>query len=377
MRVTALLLAMLAAAAAHSHDAVDLPELPIPEIDQLFPVDDIAAAVRWADWESHLSFYDSSPHWIRFEDRAQIDLFPKRWHVVALAESHFVQLSELLAGIQEDLQKGDGCGFRGSKRFTVYLLGTSQGGVDNEFLWTFGAGLNSLRQDTGWEHHVLKNRFSVAGGQWAGDTELRDTGMSMRFHSVLIDNAFCAGYHTSHSNGSPRHSSKRHSFDPYHGPSTDWLPVADLLDGNVAVTPPEEPAEPAEPAEPEAETPAADNSAELAQLQATVAALRDSLRAAGVGAAALRGSLLALQAQIDALKAAGGTTTTTITLVDTVEIARVDTVHFCPPTDEDRQNLFDAFTGVNSDTSGTEGAGKATAVRPSSWGAIKALMQED
>ena len=96
-----------------------------------------------------------------------------------------------------------------------------------------------------------------------------------------------------------------------------------------------------------------DNSDELAQLRATVAAL---------------------QSEIDALEAAADGTTT-ITLVDTVEIARVDTVHFCPPSDEDRQALFDAFTGVNEDSTG--GAGKAAAaVRLESWGAIKALMQE-
>ena len=113
---------------------------------------------------------------------------------------------------------------------------------------------------------------------------------------------------------------------------------------------------------------------ELAQLRATVSALRDSLRDANTGAAALRGALLALQSQIDALEAAAGTTT--VTLFDTVEVARVDTVHFCPPSDEDRQDLFDLFTGVDEDTTNAGGAGKAS-VRVESWGAIKALIQEE
>ena len=53
MRFTALLLACVlavtAAGVAHGHDEYDLPNLPIPEIDQLFPVDDLDAALRLAD----------------------------------------------------------------------------------------------------------------------------------------------------------------------------------------------------------------------------------------------------------------------------------------------------------------------------------------
>ena len=396
MRFTVLLLAcVLAATAAYSHDGYDLPELPIPVIDQLFPVDDMAAALRLADrplWTGW-GFDDDAAvvRWATEFFNSPLQPRSDRWYIVALSEGSFRQVGELLAGIQQPLNNiieipewdDDFCkGLDG--RFGVYLQGWSQGREDDEFLWTFGAGLRSngggYRQsyvepggfDFGWSHYYLKNRFSVAGGDWDAATDLHNTGFSMRFRFTLVDDAHCADAHITHSGSSTRHGRQRHSYTgaQHDGPWTDWLPVADLLDGTVAATSPA-PEVPEAPEAPEApETPAADNSAELAQLRAANAALR--------------GSLLALQSQIDALEAAAGGTTTTITLVDTVEVARVDTVevarvdtlHYCPPSDEDRQDLFDAFTGVNSDTSGTGGAGKATAVRPSSWGAIKALIQQ-
>lgn len=145
---------------------------------------------------------------------------------------------------------------------------------------------------------------------------------------MLIDNVGCELKHTTHSDGSANHSDQRHEGKFYVGPWTAWMPGYDLLAGYLADT----------------DAPIAQLRAELDALHGDLAAVRDSLQSA----------------------AAGGTTTT---------ITRVDTVHFCPTTDEDRQNLFDAFTGVNSDTTG--GAGKATAVRPSSWGAIKALIREE
>ena len=40
-----------AASAAYSHDRVDLPELPTPEISRIFPVADLHTAFRWAGWE--------------------------------------------------------------------------------------------------------------------------------------------------------------------------------------------------------------------------------------------------------------------------------------------------------------------------------------
>ena len=63
MRFAALLLALLVATAAHSHDEIDLPELPIPVIDQLFPVDDMTAAFRWADREPLEASGYASDYW--------------------------------------------------------------------------------------------------------------------------------------------------------------------------------------------------------------------------------------------------------------------------------------------------------------------------
>ena len=198
----------------------------------------------------------------------------------------------------------------------------------------------------------------------------------IRFRYSQIDHVGCAWDHV-HKPGTGQHTNDKYHAsweDSAFPPSLDgdwspWYLVSALRSGNVAVTSPADP-DPVDPAEPEAESPA-DDSAELARLRATVSALRDSLRAAGVWAAALRGALLALQAQIDALQSADGTAT--VTLIDTVEVARVDTVHFCPPTDEDRQALFDAFTGLQDSTA----AAPKAAVQVESWGAIKALVREE
>ena len=59
-----------------------------------------------------------------------------------------------------------------------------------------------------------------------------------------------------------------------------------------------------------------------------------------------------------------------VTLYDTEMVSHTDTLLFCPPTDEDRQELFDLFTGVGDDSTNTDGAGKA-AVRVESWSAIR------
>ena len=154
-------LAVTAASVAHSHDEVVFPELPIPEIDQLFPVEDMAAAFRWAD----------RPLWTRALRWRGSGTFgsPDRWHVVALSEGQFRQVDELLAGTQQTqntISDGHGRCEGLDGRFGVYLSSWSQGGVDNEFLWTFGTGLSYISY-IGWyayPNHLLKNRFSVAGG---------------------------------------------------------------------------------------------------------------------------------------------------------------------------------------------------------------------
>ena len=247
MRLTVLLLAcVLAVTAAHSHDAVDLPELPIPEIDQLFPVDDMAAAFRWADrppWTGW-GFDDDAAvvRWATEFFNSPLQPRSDRWHIVALSEGSFRQVGELLAGIQQPLNNtvdisefdDDWCkGLDG--RFGVYLQGWSQGGEDDEFLWTFGAGLRSnggsYRSsytdlggfDYGWSHYYLKNRFSVAGGDWDA-TDLRDTGFSMRFRFTLVDDAHCAERHITHAGGSARHGRQRHDYTgaQHDGPYNQW-----------------------------------------------------------------------------------------------------------------------------------------------------------
>ena len=193
--------ALGAASVAHSHDEVELPELPIPEIDQLFPVEDMAEAFRWADREVWQGDAYGNVVW-GFSDgqRQRVD----SWVVVALSEGQFGRVASLLAGIQQPQNsRPDNSGslnFKGKNgqcsgldgRFGVYLQGWSQGGVDDEFLWTFGRGLASNNWARGFPHHLLKNRFSVAGGYWASDTELRDTGFSIEFNFVLVDDAWCA-----------------------------------------------------------------------------------------------------------------------------------------------------------------------------------------
>lgn len=148
------------------------------------------------------------------------------------------------------------------------------------------------------------------------------------------------------------------------GPRTAWIPIADLLDDNVAAPPAVEPAAPEEPAEPTAPT---DNAAALAQLQAELDALRGENDA-------LRGDLSAARDSLASRTAIGGGRQV---VRDTVIVSHTDTLLFCPPTDQERRDLFDLFTGANDDTTNSEGpAGKTASVQLESWGAIKSLIQE-
>ena len=363
----------LAASAAYSHDDVVLPELPIPVVNRIYPVDDMDAAFRWADRESWKGGVE--PTWGIYQE-GQRDI--NHWLVVELSESQFEQVSGVLAGVQQSQNEvsthslGFCQGLDG--RFGVYLQGWSQGPVDNEFLWTFGAGERSWDSgkdditepgpwDYGYPNYLLKNRFSVAGGNWSTDTELRGSGLSMRFRFTWVDNAPCAGSHTSHANGGPRHNSQGHNARWQDGPYTDWIPIADLIDGTVSVTEPEEPEAPAEPEEEEP----ADN-AELERLQAEVDRLTNANNA-------LEGDLSAARDSLAARTAIGGGRQV---VRDTVLVSHTDTLLFCPQTDEERRDLFDLFTGLDDDEEETEGpAGKAASVKPSSWGAIKALIQAE
>ena len=370
-----------AAGAAWAHSELVLPELPIPVIDQLIPADNMEQAFRWADREPWVGWRRQEAGGVVSWATEFFDLplqpSSNRWHVVALSESHFGRVAELLASIQQPLNNtiseydDDWCkGLDG--RFGIYLQGWSQGGADDEFFWTFGAGLRSNGggyrdtyteiggYDWGWSNYLLRNRFSVAGGDWASNT-LRDTGFSMRFRFTLVDDANCVESHISHADGSARHGRRRHSHTgrQYDGPWTAWIPIADLLDGTVSITPPADPEDPEEPEVPEVEEPAApaDQSAELARLQAELDALRgenDALRDSLASRTAIGGGRQVVR--------------------DTVLVSHTDTLLFCPQTDEERRDLFDLFTGVDDDTTETEGAGKAASVEVSSWGAIKSLI---
>lgn len=90
---------------------------------------------------------------------------------------------------------------------------------------------------------------------------------------------------------------------------------------------------------------------------------------------ALEGDLSAARDSLAARTAIGGGRQV---VRDTVLVSHTDTLLFCPQTDEERRDLFDLFTGLDDDEEETEGpAGKAASVKPSSWGAIKALVQEE
>ena len=119
-----------------------------------------------------------------------------------------------------------------------------------------------------------------------------------------------------------------------------------------------------EPAEPTAPT---DNADALAQLQAELDALRGENDA-------LRGDLSAARDSLASRTAIGGGRQV---VRDTVIVSHTDTLLFCPPTDQERRDLFDLFTGANDDTTEAEGpAGKTASVQLESWGAIKSLIQE-
>ena len=258
------------------------------------------------------------------------------YYVIEISESQHEHLGELLAGISESI----GCDSGRQPYFN--LGGATVGGIHpEERLAVFVIP-------------PLTTRFAVAGLIIAPDTELRDTGWNARFDFNLNYSATCDGEHTSHSNGDPRHALTDHSRAIVEGPRTAWIPIADLLDDNVAAPPAEAPEAPAEPTAP------TDNAAALAQLQAELDAARRDLSAA--------------RDSVDALLEGSGTEI--VTLYDTVEVATHDTLLYCPPSDDDRRDLFDLFTGADDDTTETGGAGKTASVQLESWGAIKSLIQE-
>ena len=501
--VALVLLLLGVATAAHSHDEVDLPEPPLPEIKRIFPVADLHTAFQWAGEEPSERVLNSYRNQIDSQ-RTGVEGYLNSWYVLELSESQFEQIRGVLASIQEPLDRWnliEQC--KGTEdRFRLRIETQIPEEVNREGQVRIGP------LDTGSTsgliyHYSLATRFMVMRARFPQDADLRDSGWTLRAWFRLIDEKNCEAEHVYHTevDGVSRpnipHVPPQIHYWPNNviSPVTDWIPIADLLDGNVAATSPapEVPEAPEAPETPEtlaapeqaraeldrreipyvdwafllyaqtgdlevvklfitagfsietknpaddftalhtaatyghlevvkylvgqgatvdatgkngetplmwaavnghlevvkylvgqgasllAETTRGDRAKDLAE-QGGFTAVATYLQ--GLGAdnsdelAQLRATVAALQSEIDALQAAAGGTTT-ITLVDTVEVARVDTLHWCPPSDEDRQDLFDAFTGVNSDTSGTVGAGKAASVKPSSWGAIKALMQDE
>ena len=146
------------------------------------------------------------------------------------------------------------------------------------------------------------------------------------------------------------------------GPPPDNCQEPEVEEPEVEEPEVEEP-EVEEPAEPTAPT---DNADALAQLQAELDALRGENDA-------LRGDLSAARDSLASRTAIGGGRHV---VRDTVIVSHTDTLLFCPPTDQERRDLFDLFTGAADDTTETGGAGKAGSVEVESWGAIKALIQD-
>ena len=60
----------------------------------------------------------------------------------------------------------------------------------------------------------------------------------------------------------------------------------------------------------------------------------------------------------------------TVTIRDTVEVTTTDTLYYCPKTNDELTDLFEAFTGVAD--SSTTGTGKAvSSIQLRSWGRNK------
>ena len=187
----------------------------------------------------------------------------------------------------------------------------------------------------GWgylERGTLDVRLYLING---GDPIDELPNLVIRYSYIQYDYATCAGLHT-HKPGLWLHIGKeRHRVEKRAGENSPWYLMSALRSGTV--TPPADP--PADP--PATVTPSVDP----AVLQARV----DSLNAL-------------LGAQADSLQ------------ILAARLATTDTLHYCPQTANDLNNLFEAFTGL-ADSTDAAGAGKAvSSVQLRSWGAIKALI---
>ena len=255
-------------------------------------------------------------------------------------------LAEAVA-VEESIQESQTCSHN-SKRYTILLQSTFR-----------GDGIELVWMEPAHGAILVEGGLPMVSALIPNDTVLKDAEIELSFRFRMSDYANCNHEHSTHKDGSAEHSHIIHRHHYTDGDWSDWTHVADLfVDGaEVPDVPVEEPEASEEPEAP------ADQSAELARLRAELDDLRGDLSAVRDSIAWLLENPL---------------TGDTVTLADTVEIVHHDTLLYCPPTDEDRRDLFDLFTGVDDDSSNAEGAaGKVSAVRVEAWGAIKALIQEE
>lgn len=160
MRFTVLLLAMLAATAAHSHDKLDLTVdvtdwggFPLPFIEQMFPVDDRAAAFQWADKPPAMG--RELGNWWRYFNSEPF------WYVVEVSEAQFRQMDAFLASIQRPLSarlaRNSGCAELDG-RFGFYLSGYSR--YSGSFMRTSGNHLGNREQAHAFPYSLSENRFT-------------------------------------------------------------------------------------------------------------------------------------------------------------------------------------------------------------------------
>ena len=341
---------VLAASAAHGHTPsywLDLP-VPVPVPTALYDATLTAAHEPYEGTEWLAEWYKNN--------------FADDWAAVAVS---FEGQDELVSSLDsEQVSEQAGCHYwhyQNTNRYSiavrseVAVVNPERAGCSSCLTDPNGAGcyvgratcissITSLGADLltiGRLPHLVHSKYL-----WNDESNL-----VVRFHFYLNDNAICEGYHR-HEEGTGLHEGE----DIHRGGSRadDWSPwylMSALRSGNGAPT---SPAEPAEPVEPEVEEPVEEPAAPSVsvRIDTVYITVRDTIRTAvGGGRQVVR---------------------------DTVEVVRHDTLLYCPQTDEERRDLFDLFTGVDDDTTETEGpAGKAASVEVSSWGAIKALIQEE
>ncbi len=232
------------------------------------------------------------------------------------------------------------------------LKNPNEAGCENCLTWPEGihdAGGGWLASGT-----LNARLYSIVGGYHIDELE----NLVVRYRYAMADHARCAEVH-SHKPGLGTHiGEEEHGHAGIDGDYSQWYLMSSLRSGTV--TPPADPVDPVDPVDPIAPT------VDTAAWQARV----DSLNALLVGQADQLKILSAENARLAAASAEGET----VTIRDTVEVATVDTLLYCPKTNDELSDLFETFTGL-ADSTDAAGSGKAvSSVQLRSWGAIKALI---